>query len=252
MLRRLASLALLSISLVACAPSHSLTVTPSDAFLLAQQAQQGCLGTTLELFLELADRLAPLATARDLATLEARALDAGCVFTPGSPALLFCPALPLRGESLVLLVQVDYLSAGFPVADPSLADGLRLRLEGEGGPLQCEGLLEIVRDSERGFVVDGEFSALTRDGCTVAASAREVAGRLVADLPGGGSGFVFGQGEVEIEVRGLGGAEIGATAALVGREAFVAISVDGRTFTATLPLSGTKGSDPVVPLSGRE
>jgi len=238
MLRRLASLALLSISLVACAPSHSLTVTPSDAFQIAQEAQQGCLGTTLELFLELSDRLAPLATAPDLATLEARAQAAGCVFTPGTPALLFCPALTLRGEFMVLLVQVEYLSAGFPVADPSIADGLRLRIEGEGGPLVCEGLLEIARDSERGLVLDGEFSALTRDGCTVTASARNVAGRLIADLPGGGSGFAFSEGEVEVDVRGFGGAEIGATAALIGREAFVAITVDGHAFTGTLALEG--------------
>ncbi len=238
MLRRLACLATLSISLVACGPSHSLTVTPSDSLLLAQQAQQGCLGTTLEIFLALADRLAPLAQARDLPSLEARALDAGCVFTPGSPALLFCPALPVRGESFALLVTVEYLSAGFPVADPSLADGLRLAVQGEGAPLQCEGQVEIVRDPERGIVVDGSISVVTADGCTLLATAQNVAGRLIADLPGGDAGFVFSEGEIDVDLDGFGGAEIRATAALIGRQALLAITVNGKTHTATLSLEG--------------
>ncbi|NJN14608.1 MAG: hypothetical protein HC813_03025 [Planctomycetes bacterium] len=194
MISRLVALALLSIALTACAPVRRLTVRPSEAFLIAQEAQAGCLGTTLELFRELADRLAPLAEARDLPSLEAKAIAAGCLFTPGNPGYLFCPGLVLRGESFILSLRVDFLAGGIPVADPSYADGLRLAVEGAGAQLECEGLLTVSRTEEGGVTLGGTLTAITRDGCLLTATAREIAGNFVADLPGLPSGFLFSQG----------------------------------------------------------
>lgn len=199
-----------------------------QAAMVAAEVREGCVAECLDLFQDLADRLAPLAYVTGSGDLAAAAAAAGCGYAPEGPGhRLFCGGVQVRGGLVDLDLRLVYESLGVEVPDPGLADGLVVDVLAVGPFATTTGRLEFARDPVAGLVVKGTLAATRADGRTVTAGVGRVEGQLVADLPGLATGLVFTAGSVDVDVRAGDAPLASGTAALVGRVAVVALEVRG-------------------------
>jgi hypothetical protein len=167
---------------------------------------------------------APLLTAEELregsvgATLDALlgAIDLALADAPGGD-------VRVRGEPVRILVDV--------APDGSVA------IEALGSR-RTEASLRLAEDPDRGVSVTGTIATESADGTIVEGALERVLVRSVADLPGGGTGAIFLSGNVDLSVRADGELVATGTAALIGRRALVALTVDGTHSEGELHLNG--------------
>lgn len=201
--------ALVSILLFACTQSGTTSIDTVQAVQIAQEMREGCVGASLDLLQNLADRLAPLAYASSPEELQALAAQAGCTVTPG--------------------VLTDYLLCeGDPTLEIQLSrlDGVLIaEITADTTDSHTEGVLEI--DPAAGVAMAGDLVTEYANGCTVLAFVDRVQGQLVADLPGTGTGLIFTGGSVALHVLEAGDPFASGTAALVGRRALVILEIAG-------------------------
>jgi hypothetical protein len=203
--------ALLLALLAACQDGQG--VDPVGAALVAQEVREGCVAESLDLFQDLADRLAPLAYARSVDELVA----GGCESVPDAEGhRLAFHGVPVRGSIVDLDLRVVLGNGGVAV------DVLAV-----GPSSTTTGRLELTHDAELGIVVTGSLAATLADGHAVATDVGPVQGMLVADLPGLATGLVFTAGSVDVDVHLTGAPLARGSAALVGRVAVVALEVRG-------------------------
>jgi hypothetical protein len=106
------------------------------------------------------------------------------------------------------------------------------------GSRRTEASLRLESDPERGLSVTGTIATESPDGTVVEGTLERVFVRMVADLPGVGTGAVFAEGNVNLEVRADGDLVATGTAALIGRRALVSLTVSGTRTSAELHLNG--------------
>ncbi|MHC4931050.1 MAG: hypothetical protein ACYTGV_02525 [Planctomycetota bacterium] len=217
------------LSLPACTESAALNAV--EAKQLAQEIQEGTVVSNLQLLLTFADRLAPIAQARNFDEVLQFASLAGCTLTsPDGPAAsysLLCHDVYTGAEVIALYALIQFRADGTPVEDPSQADTLWIYVESHGDFSLSEGWMECRPDPELGLVIDGTLTTRFDDETTVETSFGGLTAQLVADLPGLAWGVVFTSGNVDLSVHTPGGPTAQGSAALVGRRAAIAVAVDG-------------------------
>ena len=177
----------------------------------------------------------------------------GCGGGGGSAPLL--TAEELREGSIgatldVLLGAIDVLATGAPADAYVRGEPVTLVVTAEDGVVTIEALgvcrteatLRLADDPDHGVSVTGTIVTESPDGTTVEGTLERVFVRAVADLPGGGgSGALFVSGNVDLLAQA--GEEVVATgtAALFGRRALVALSVNGSHTEAELSLGQVNG-----------
>jgi hypothetical protein len=95
------------------------------------------------------------------------------------------------------------------------------------GICRTEATLRLVDDPELGVSVTGTLVTESPDGTVVEGTLERVFVRAAADLPGVGRGVLFTSGNVDLEARAGEDVVATGTAALFGRRALVALSVNG-------------------------
>ncbi len=155
---------------------------------------------------------APLLTGEELregcigATLDVL-LGAIDVLATGAPADAY-----VRGEPVTILATVG--PDGFATVEVL-------------GLCRTEATLRLAEEPDLGVSVTGTIVTESPDGTVIEGTLERVFFRTVADLPGGGAGALFTSGNVDL--RAYAGEDVVATgtAALIGRRALVALSVNG-------------------------
>lgn len=166
------------------------------------------------------------------------AIAGGCGGAGGSAPLL--SAEELREGSVgatldVLLGALDLLATGAPAdayvrGEPvtlvATVDGDVVTIEAVG-LRRTEAALRLEEHPELGVSVTGTIATESPDGTVVEGTLERVFVRAVADLPGGGAGALFTSGNVDLAAHVGDDVVATGTAALFGRRALVALSVDG-------------------------
>jgi hypothetical protein len=185
------------------------------------------------------DRFGAAAGTRSLGELPGLAATSGCSLLLAAPGgvehLLVCPALDVRGDTVLLTARIVFLAGDDATPDPAAADRVRVAFDARGDALVADGVLEFSIDLLRGLVAEGDIHG-TFDGCDLDGTFENVTVRTFADAPGGGFGSVFASGNIDLGVRVPGGRIVRGTAALAGRNALVALELDGRHTQADLIL----------------
>ncbi len=121
----------------------------------------------------------------------------------------------------------DAYVRGAPVTILATAAGDGLVTVEVVGFCRTEALLRLVDDPELGVSVTGTLRTESPDGTVVEGTLERVFLRAVADLPGGGAGALFTSGNVDLLAYAGEDLVASGTAALFGRRALVALSVNG-------------------------
>ncbi|MEM8885834.1 MAG: hypothetical protein AAGD14_17350 [Planctomycetota bacterium] len=194
----------------------------------AEEIRDDCVADGLRLLQQLADRIAPLARARDVEELEATALALGCTFRARPDGYyLSCPTIGLD-------LGLEFERDGLPVNDPALADRVALRL---GGDPRVSGEILMEQDPARGMVMHGGFERVSDLGCVAHLDFTQLAGLEAFGLPDGALGLFFTEGSVDVRVAMPGGDALAhGSAALRGRSAVLALNFDGLALLDELAL----------------
>lgn len=224
--RNLITLTVLVATLAACTPVQE-EVDVQQAAQLAEQLRQGCVATNLDLVALLSDQLAPLCEVRDLDHLIALAVGLGCSVLPGSERqVLDCDGFLLGEEPFDLRAELEYVDEDGAPAQPGEAASMRVHIEAFGAGVEISGMLTCTPDPARGLVLGGSLATLFDDGCNVTSDLLDLTAQRVADI-GGSMRLIFMAGSVHITVDQDGTDIASGSAAFVGRNALVALQVDG-------------------------
>jgi len=212
--------------LFGCTGGSTATLDASAALLTAEEVREGCVASTLDVMGDVVDRIAPAAGVADLTDLIGLAAESGCNLVPGElEHLLACPDLTVRGETVALTARLTYTANGIAVADLAEADGLEVEVDARGVTFETTGFLTLRRDGA--LRIEGELVTTTLDGCEVAGTLDRVTALTLADAPGAAFRALFTSGNVDLGVTIPGGQTVTGTAALIGRNAIVALEVSG-------------------------
>ena len=224
--RNLITLTVLVATLAACTPVQD-EVDVQQALQLAEQMRQGSVATNLDLVTLLSDQLAPLCEVRDLDQLIALAAGFGCSVLPGSERqVLDCNGFLLGEQPFDLRAELEYVGEDGAPAQPGEAASLRIEIEAFGAGVEISGVLTCTPDPTRGIVLSGSLATLFNNGRNVTSDLLDLAAQRVADV-GGSMRLIFTAGRVDITVDQDGVDIASGSAAFVGRNALVALQVDG-------------------------
>ncbi len=207
------------------APANNL----DTALQVADELRQNCVASSLDLLQVVADYVGPAVNARRLDDIESAALDARCTFfgPVESTYHFICPARIIRGETVLIQLELQYLVNGLPVDDPDGAEELRVKILAGGGFLEAEGAVHFRNVPGLGLVMSGNLGTAYFDGCLVDLDLHDITGQAVADLPGTPFGVLFTSGEADIDAQTGAGDPVTGTAGFAGRNAFVALQLFG-------------------------
>ena len=237
---RTAPLALVVTLALATAGCSGSTADPA-ALLQAESLRDGCVAQTLDLILTSVEELAPFAevTARD--ELRALAEQLGYVLEEDVNAT---HDYKIEGRwrdrtavEFEVTAWLSFLTRNIPITNPGYADELFIRLELRYGDDVSYSEFIVRPDPARGLVVDGAMALRLPDNCRVDAIFPEFVARQVADLSGDGSRVVIQTGTVDLAIEQFPGGSQSARAAVVGRNALVALDVAGFSMRGDLDLS---------------
>ena len=181
----------------------------------AADLRDGCVSDALALVTAMADRLAPLARARDIEALTLTAERLGCTLeTTTDGYRLLCPAFELRDAMLALELHLVYGE-----------EETELSVHGEDGARLVVGMLTLRDDPERGLVLRGALESTSQDGCRTVAEFDEIIGLEAIELPGDTSRMFFREGAIELAVYAADAVRLAlGSAAVTGRDAFVVLN----------------------------
>jgi len=215
-------LVILSAALLAACAAGS---TSPQTAMTGEALREGCVGSTLDVLLGAVDLCAPVADAADPGELAAAFASCAVVAdAAGSDVVVACADTRVRGEPVTLLVTA--------VLD---GDILRVTLETQGA-YRTAGELDLTPDPQDGILVSGTLLTESPEGLLVEGTLDHVQARMVADLAGAETGAVFTAGNVDLGVREGSSLVATGTAALYGRNALVALHVDGASSQGELTL----------------
>jgi len=186
----------------------------------AADLRDGCVSDALALVTAMADRLAPLARARDIEALTLTAERLGCNLEGTTDGYrLLCPAVELRGATLAMELHLVYGEGVYGEEETELS------VRGEDGARQVLGMLTLRDDPERGLVLRGALEATAPDGCRAVAEFDEIIGLEAIELPGDTSRMYFREGAIDLAVYAANAVRLAlGSAAMTGRDAFVVLN----------------------------
>ena len=181
----------------------------------AEELRDGCVADALALVTAMADRLAPLARARDIENLALTAERLGCTLEGTTDGYrLLCPTLEIRGATLALELHLVHREQ----------DSV-LFVRGEDGARTVDGMITLRDDPARGLVLGGMLEATSPDGCRAVAEFDEIVGLEALELPGDTSRMYFREGAIDLAVYAENDDRIArGSAAISGRDAFVVLN----------------------------
>ena len=222
--RKFITLCLAVATLAACTPQDA-GLDIDQALQLADEMRAGCVASNLDLMMGLADRAAPLCEASSLQNLVDLA-SSWCTVTPGTERhILECEELQLGADVIDLHAELEYFGAdGQTVVAPEDSVGLRVHVTATGLLAETTGILVCTPDPERGLVLSGHLITVFPDGCRVEADLNDLTALRIAD---GEAPLLITSGSVDISIDNWDEPVATGTAAIFGRNALVALEVDG-------------------------
>jgi len=218
-------------ALVACGSGNGNGRLAGQSVMAADYLRQSNVQLTLQMLYEVADRVAPLAEAQDLAqagaiatSMQTTLLPAG--FTETEHRMILDPvwngADPDRLD--LWLQYVD--ASGAPVREPAPGGALWIRFEGTGGAVTWgAGMLRVEYDPDRGLVIQGDLGAEFPNGSGASVTVEEFVGRQVGDLDARGAGTLALSGTAALWVHSPISGEVRGRAAFSGRTALVYLRI---------------------------
>ena len=181
----------------------------------AEELRDGCVADALALVTAMADRLAPLARARDAEDLALTADRLGCTLEGTTDGYrLLCPTLEIRGATMALELNLVY-------GEQDTA----LYVRGEDGARTVEGVITLRDEPARGLVLGGMLEATSPDGCRAVAEFDEIVGLEALESNGDSSRMFFREGAIDLAVYAENSDRIArGSAAISGRDAFVVLN----------------------------